>query len=762
MRIPLDYYRILGVPIKATDKQLEEAYEDRSLQLPRREYTKKAIAARKQLLDKAYQVLSDPEQRAAYDAQFLEATHASPTELEPAESASDGEQEQHPPEQIPISSTVEIAPELFIGALLIFQELGEYGLVLRLGTAYLDSTGLKERSDTQENQTEKEDIILTLALAYLELGREQWQQGKHENAAIAGQMGHNLLVENNLFPSIQDVIETDLDKLRPYRILELVAQSNIVAKNKGLQLLREMLQERQGIEGKGEDRSGLKFEHFLHFIQQLRRYLTAVEQQELFEAEAKRPSAVATYLAVYTLMARGFAQKQPQLIVRAQQMLEPLSKRQDVNWERAICALLLGQTKQASEAVEQSQEREILELIRQYSQDSPDLLPGLCVYGEQWLHKEVLSQFPDLIDCQLTLEEYFADSEVQAYLDHLSSLQLPQQHSLQTAAPPMTTAKAASPKRHNFFGWGKKQSRSQPVSTVAHYSSVPQKELVGAGVSPTALGKNKSIGQHKSTGVRQQPYPSTSGNFPAKGRHRQSPPRRERQRMHSQLPSRLARAGTRLKHHLRQSLRKKNPHSLLVKRGLLLVGLIVGVGSLGFVLTRYLLNRPATLVSKQEQLAINISDSPVRVISATNKPTEAPKEEEKVEVEVLSAAIAQQTIQKWLDSKAAAFGNQHQIDQLNTILTAPILPQWRDRAQDYKQSNAYRQYQHELKIRSVTANQQNLDRAVVEAEVREVAQHYQGGQPDRTQSYDDKLLVRYDLVRQGEQWLIKNIAVVQQ
>lgn len=758
MRIPLDYYRILGVPIKATDRQLKEAYEDRSLQLPRREYSDKAIAARKQLLDKAYQVLSDPEQREAYDTRFLEASHASATELDSAESSSDSGQEQPSPGQIPISSTVEIAPELFIGALLIFQELGEYGLVLRLGTAYLDSTGWQERSDSQENQTEKEDIILTLALAYLELGREQWQQKKYENAAIAGQMGHNLLAENNLFPSIQDAIETDLDKLRPYRILELVAQSNIAAKNKGLQLLGEMLQKRQGIEGKGEDRSGLKFDHFLHFIQQLRRYLTAVEQQELFEAEAQRPSAVATYLAVYTLMARGFAEKQPQLIVRAQQLLEPLSKRQDVNWERAICALLLGQTQQASEALQHSQEKEILELIRQYSQDSPDLLPGLCVYGEQWLHKEVLSQFPDLIDCQLTLKEYFADREVQAYLDRLSSLQLQQQHSLQTPAPPMTKAKTASPKRHNFFGWGKKQFQSQPVSTVAHYSSVSQKELVGTGVNQTAGVSSNSIGQTRATSVRQQPSPSTSSNFPAKGRQRQSPPRRER--MHSQPPSRLARAGNHLKHHLRKPLRKKHSHSLFVKRGLLLVGLIVGVGSLGFVLTRSLLNRPTTLFSQQEQLAINLSDSPVRVISATKEPTEAV--EEKVEAEVLSAAIAQQTIQKWLDSKAAAFGNQHQIDRLNTILAAPILSQWRTRAGDYQQSNAYRQYQHELKVRSVTANQQNPSQAVVEAEVREVAQHYQGGQPDRSQSYDDKLLVRYDLVRQGEQWLIKNIAVVKQ
>jgi hypothetical protein len=39
VRIPLDYYRILGLPIQATAEQLSQAYRDRALQLPRREYS---------------------------------------------------------------------------------------------------------------------------------------------------------------------------------------------------------------------------------------------------------------------------------------------------------------------------------------------------------------------------------------------------------------------------------------------------------------------------------------------------------------------------------------------------------------------------------------------------------------------------------------------------------------------------------------------------------------------------------------------------
>lgn len=59
MRIPLDYYRILGLPTQASAEQLQQAYRDRIMQLPRREYSSMAIASRKQLIDQAYAVLAN-------------------------------------------------------------------------------------------------------------------------------------------------------------------------------------------------------------------------------------------------------------------------------------------------------------------------------------------------------------------------------------------------------------------------------------------------------------------------------------------------------------------------------------------------------------------------------------------------------------------------------------------------------------------------------------------------------------------------------
>ena len=72
MRIPLDYYRILGIPLQVTEEQISQSYQDRLVQLPRREYSEVAIASRKELLDRAYSVLSDAEQRAEYNQKWWE------------------------------------------------------------------------------------------------------------------------------------------------------------------------------------------------------------------------------------------------------------------------------------------------------------------------------------------------------------------------------------------------------------------------------------------------------------------------------------------------------------------------------------------------------------------------------------------------------------------------------------------------------------------------------------------------------------------
>ncbi|NEP09986.1 MAG: DUF4101 domain-containing protein [Symploca sp. SIO2C1] len=768
MRIPLDYYRILGLPIQATAEQISQAYRDRTLQLPRREYSEVAIASRKQLLDEAYEILSESEQRSAYDNNFLTKTYdQEPDQALGAKRSSQGvvtnsNTDSHTP-------SIEIKDEQFVGVLLILQELGEYELVLKLGQPYLsgsDSIGL-DKGRLGDPQLVRADIILTLALGCLELGREQWQQGHYENAATSLETGQELLLTEGLFPSVRGEIQVDLYKLRPYRILELLAlpDENISERRNGLGLLQDILQERGGIDGNGDDQSGLGIDDFLRFMQQLRGYLSAAEQQTLFETEARRPSAVATYLAVYALLARGFAQRQPGLIARGKQLLMRLSKRQDVHLEQAVCALLLGQTEEASRALELSQEYEPLAFIREHSQGAPDLLPGLCLYGERWLQNSVFNHFRDLADQKASLKEYFADEQVQAYLENLSdstgeadnewAVVESQKKAYATTVPsggatgkkPLTTNKlplninepvtVASPltrepatvtaSRTRNFG---ETAEHSAVSSVSNMSTAQ-------GIAPVATVRDSKVtGFPTEKPQHQQHQPISSST----GRGSVVPePSSSGESLDGLTPG-----------NLQLISRKSKPFSKNKRQLLPTLLVLIGLGVLGLVLIGPLMGR-RTPELEGEQAQVELEQPPVEIPEPDSQIT-APEG-------LLTEETAKQVIQNWLSIKSNALGTEHQIEQLAQILVNPTLSTWQQRAEETKQSGSYWQYKHEVEVNSVNTSDANPDQARVDAAVKEVGSFFQNGQLSQAESYDDNLRVRYDLVRKEGQWFIKDVSV---
>ncbi len=678
MRIPLDYYRILGLPIQASVEQLQQAYRDRLLQLPRREYSEKVIAARKQLVDAAYKVLAHPQQKQRYDSSYFVATYG--------DRSVDTLTEAPPSTMESLAPSIEITDEQFTGALLILQELGEYELVLNLGQPYLDP----------ENPSSNDsDLVLTVALACLELGREQWQQGQYEKAASTLENGDSLLAKTGLFAKTSQEIAADLNKLRPYRILELLAQpqNRVVERKHGLQLLQEILQQRGGIDGTGEDGSGLGLDDFLRFIQQLRSYLTVREQQELFEAESQRPSPVANYLAVYALMARGFAERMPILIRKAKLHLMRLGKRQDVHLEQAVCSLLLGQTTDASRSVELSQESEALSLIRENSQASPDLLPGLCLYSERWLQNEVFAQFRDLKSCPVSLKDYFADEKVQAYLE-----------ALPTEIEATNEWDAVKADR----GFQAEVVTSQSVKVAESQGNTGSNQDASSLATRTELDTNTivHIKPRKRTKKRTRRFPE--GIF------------------QNQKIVRLA---------------------LLALVGL---GGIVFLGFLAGKTYSWVQGRTATPPTLVEQPLVALNEPLFDLNEAT----------ETLPADILTEATAQQVIQNWLSTKAVAFGKNHATEELKQILVEPTLSQWQKRVKSDRADNRHRQYKHTLKIDTVKTDEQNRDRAIVTATVDEIAQVYKDGKLSKRLSYDEKLQVNYDLVRQADRWRIREMVVL--
>ena len=794
MRIPLDYYRILGLPIQATAEQRSQAYRDRALQLPRREYSEAAIASRKQLLDEAYAVLSDPEKCAVYDASFLAKTYEQQQDQSSASFTSgtnkavDGHIDLHTP-------SIEIKTEQLVGALLILQELGEYELVLKLGQPYLgtrDSISL-DKGRLGDPHIIRPDIVLTVALACLELGREQWQQGQYENAATSLESGQEILLREGLFPAVRGEIQADLYKLRPYRILELLAlpEENLGERRNGLRLLQEMLQERLGIDGTGDDQSGLSIDDFLRFIQQLRGYLSAAEQQNLFEAEARRPSAVATYLAVYALLARGFAQRQPALIARAKQMLMRLGRRQDVHLEQSVCALLLGQTEEASKALELSQEYEPLAFIREHSQGAPDLLPGLCLYGERWLQKSVFPHFRDLRNQKASLKEYFADEQVQAYLESLPEPASDSNNEWSVVQAPETTYATPQASRGVREPIVFRRPDSGPVSAASDSLSGgsllanSQDERVvlnsewGVGREPAALTSSRmsTVGETKD----REPANHVS-SLPTSGRGTRTsatalptvtglaqdsvkPPRGGLGEAHAQRSPRSSThtdstPGTssdqteslkRLPPGRSQRLQEKSKSSKKVKRLVFLtIAGLVGLGVLGLLVRSCTSSSAPDLIGEQPLVEITKPPIPIPQAGSELLAPDGPLTEE----------TGAQVIQTWLSTKSAALGSEHKIDQFSQVLAEPALSTWRQRAQTAKQDNSYWQYKHSLKVNSVKTFPGNPDRARVEAAVNEAAQLYQGGQLNSGASYNENLRVQYELVRKDGRWLIKDMGVM--
>lgn len=763
MRIPLDYYRILGLPIQATAEQLKQAHRDRTQQLPRREYSDVAIAARKRLIDEAYGVLSDTDQRQAYDMGFLAKTYDQESGLKPKRLLSLKETSQTPSSESGVDAqtpSIEIDDHDFVGALLILQELGEYEQVVKLSLPYLSngSIGLKDGRFGDPDLI-LPDVVLTVALADLELGREQWQQGQYEKAAESLEMGQDVLLQQNLFASLRGEMQADLFKLRPYRILELLQQPDekAVERHRGMQLLREMLQERSGIDGHGDDQSGLSVEDFLRFLQQLRRYLTTTEQQTIFETEARRPSAVATYLAVYALIAQGFANRQPALVRKAKLMLMQLGRRQDVHLEKAVCALLLGQTEEASRSLELSQEREPIAYIRENSEDSPDLLPGLCLYAERWLQDEVFPHFRDLSNQSVSLKDYFADEHVQSYLESLST-EVETANEWVVVQPRRTsdgvsTSSTPSLQPQPSIGTTPKLSgiSSTTTSFTPPMAGSPTSSQTGVSVSNSRSSQFKSA--LSSTTLQEQGLPQASRQTPtsasepplktlaSESRSAATPPSIPLSSPASS-PDRRSTSGRRS---------SNSPDQAKILRLILLGALaIFALWFLWWLLSSLFgwifggFGGQSSERLRGEQAIVRL-DQPL---------LEIPEPQTSRLSGELTPDLAERVVQTWLDTKAAALGEEHQIAALRDILVDPALAEWVTIAESIKSEGSYRNYDHNLTVREVRVNPNNPNQGEVDTQVTEAITFYEGNQVVDRQ--EDTLQVQYQLVQQQGQWRIED------
>jgi ribonucleotide reductase alpha subunit len=126
--------------------------------------------------------------------------------------------------------------------------------------------------------------------------------------------------------------------------------------------------------------------------------------------------------------------------------------------------------------------------------------------------------------------------------------------------------------------------------------------------------------------------------------------------------------------------------------------------------------------------------------------------------EILNQESAYALIANWQKVKSKVLGRNYEVSALETVLTEPILSQWRRSSESLKEENAYYEYElKELKIQEVEIIDQFS--AKVTAQITESRTLIRQGEQVPSESTPHaSYRVRYDLVKQNQQWLIRDMS----
>lgn len=414
MDLPIDHFRLLGVSPNTDLPSVLRVAAQRIDRTPHQGFSQDTLEARAELLSHSADLLSDPQRRAHYESE-LTALDASGDCLQAA---------------------LEVPSNREVAGLLLLLEAG-----LPLDCFELASRALQPPQAPALGSSREAELSLLAGLACLDAAAELGQERRYEAAAQLLGQGNQLLQRTGQHGDLRQRMARERRALRPYRVLDLLSRdlSSTQERREGLALLEELVDERGGLEGRGNPE--FSAEEFQAFFRQIRAYLTVQEQIDLFQRWAPK-SANADFLAATALTALGFAQRKPEriaaarsrLLVRDQPELKPLL---------ACLSLLLGQVDSAEFQFAEGASEETKQWAARQSDDS---LAQLCAYCRDWLARDVLPGYRDL-EAEADLEAYFADRDVQAYVDKMESSDEP-------SGPPAIPTPEGGTSGQSLFGSG--------------------------------------------------------------------------------------------------------------------------------------------------------------------------------------------------------------------------------------------------------------------------------------------------------------------
>jgi hypothetical protein len=385
VELPLDHFRLLGVSPVATEELVLRTLSQRLDRPPEGGFTADALESRAELLRSSADLLCDSERRQEYECLLTELDAESPDAL--------------PALEVPSSQEV--------GGLILLMEAGQPGEAFEGARQALQPPQAPALGSNREA-----DLSLLAAISAQKSGQERCRDRRFESAAQILQNGIQLLQRMGQQQEQRVRLESELNALLPYRILDLISRD--LAENGsrefGRDLLNELVQRRGGLDG--DQDPSFPQESFQSFFQQIRGFLTVQEQIDLFLQWGETGSVTAEFLSAYALTASGFAQRKPERIGSA---LERLQSMRDVgvDAEMACLHLLLGQTDEAAICFERGSDAALKAWAKEQGSDP---LAGLCVYCSDWLKRQVLPCYRDL-EADPDLEAYFADRDVQAFIE---------------------------------------------------------------------------------------------------------------------------------------------------------------------------------------------------------------------------------------------------------------------------------------------------------------------------------------------------------
>ena len=385
MDLPIDHFRLLGVSPTTDGETVLRTLQQRLDRAPDQGFTLDTLQARADLLQASADLLSDEERRQSYER-----------ELTSIAASANG-----------AIAALEIPPSKEVAGLLLLLEAGQAQEAFEAA-----SRGLQPPQAPALGSSREADLSLLAGLACQGAAADCREQRRYEASARLLQQGLQLLQRMGQQPEQRRRLEHDLQTLLPYRVLDLISRdlSAHTPRQEGIALLERLVQQRGGLEG--ENDPDFPASEFQPFFKQIRQFLTVQEQVDLFNRWAEAGSATADFLASFALTAAGFVQRKPERILAALERLQS-SGQAGMEVFMACQQLLLGQVEEAQALFDAGADADLQAWVQQQGEEP---LAALCAHCRDWLSTEVLPGFRD-IEAEADLDAWFADRDVQAYVD---------------------------------------------------------------------------------------------------------------------------------------------------------------------------------------------------------------------------------------------------------------------------------------------------------------------------------------------------------